>query len=61
MAGDFARWLATETAATLKHDKPGDPFARIPSADQEYAGTILETTAERDQREEGARDEDEAA
>ncbi len=27
-----------------------DPFANIPDADDEYAGTLLETTAERERR-----------
>ena len=47
MAGDFARWLAAETAAVLTHDTPGDPFSRIPSLDDcEYAGTPLELPGE---------------
>ncbi len=25
MSGDYARWLATETAAALKHDTPRPP------------------------------------
>lgn len=44
MTGDYSRWLATETTATLAHDipRPADPWANIPNADDEYAGTELE-------------------
>ncbi len=49
MSGDYARWLANKTAAALEHDlpRPSDPFACIPDTDGEYAGTPLETSAER--------------
>lgn len=53
MTGDFTRWLANETAATLKHDlpRPADPFDRIPNADDgEYAGTELQTQQQRERR-----------
>jgi len=51
MAGDYARWLASETTAALTHDMPADPFSRIPDPDSGYEGTVLETSAERAARE----------
>ena len=53
MAGDYARWLASETTATLTHDTPADPFSRIPDPNSRYEGTVLETSAERAARETG--------
>jgi hypothetical protein len=36
---------------------PADPFSRIPSPDSSYAGTVLETPQERENREAEEADE----
>ena len=58
MAGDYARWLAAETAAALTHDTPADSFSRIPDPNSGYEGTVLETSAERAARDAGPEEAD---
>lgn len=50
MAGDFARWAATETAATLKHDTPACPVCRdtgiVQCAEQDGSGVYEQACPE---------------